>query len=175
MAGNVDQFSAKDAFLYTDTYRKAVKMSAAAITTEKERLKERAARSGGLNSQYYAELRALEHAMNNVVKGESPKRVLLGEADGSSETIEDREAKLTARLAENQKVLSKEKEEKEKLKKDLKAVGDAYQKLQLEVVELRKLVVRLRRKLSQTSSTFGVVGFAMFVVIVVLTLAVIRP
>ena len=33
----------------------------------------------------------------------------------------------------------------------------------------------LRRKLSQTSSTFGVIGFAMFVVIVVLTLAVIRP
>lgn len=176
MAARVDQFSARDAFLYTDTYRKAVKMNAATIATEKERLKERYRSGGGIDSNYYAELRALEHAMNHVVKGEEPRQVLLGELDGSGKDSEkDPAAKLTARLADVQKVLSKEKEDKESLKKDLKKVGDAYQKLQAEAGELRKITVRLRRKLSQTSSTFGVVGFAMFVVIVVLTLAVIRP
>lgn len=176
MAGKVEQFSARDAFLYTDSYRKAVKLSAATIATDKERLKERYRRAGGIDSSYYAELRALEHAMNHVVKGEEPRQVILGELDGTTKVgEEDPAARLTARLADVQKVLSNEKEEKEKLKKDLKKVGEAYQKLQAEAGELRKLTARLRRKVAQTSSTFGVVGFAMFVVIVVLTLAVIRP
>lgn len=174
MAGEIDQFSAKDAFIYTDTYRKAVKMSASTIATEKERLKDRAHRGSGIDSHYYAELRALEHAMNKVVKGEEPKQVLLGEADGDVETAADREAKLTTRLSGLQKSLSKEKEEKEKLKKDLKTVGDAYAKLQVRATELSQLTARLQRKVRQTSSTFGVVGFSMFVVIVVLLLVMIK-
>lgn len=175
MAGEIEQFSAKDAFIYTDTYRKAVKMGASSIATEKERLKDRAHRAGSINSHYYAELRALEHAMNHVVKGEEPKKVLLGEADGGNvETAEEREVKLTARLSSVQNILSKEKEEKEKLKKDLKVVGDAYATLQVRATELNQLVARLQRKVRQTSSTFGVVGFSMFVVIVVLLLVMIK-
>ena len=176
MAGEIDKFSAKDAFIYTDTYRKAVKMSASTIATEKERLKERAHRGSGIDSHYYAEMRALEHAMNKVVKGEEPKQVLLGEANSSHvETAAEVEAKFTTRLSSVQMVLNKEKEDKEKLKKDLKAVGDAYATLKARATELNQLTARLQRKVRQTSSTFGVVGFAMFVVIVVLVLAVIRP
>ncbi|MDH5786505.1 MAG: hypothetical protein OEZ16_12980, partial [Chromatiales bacterium] len=164
-------------FHYTDTYRRAIKLTAVVITTEKERLKERAHRTGSsaMDSHYYAELRALEHAMNHVVKGENPRLVVLGERDGSGESFAEREARLTSRLTESQLVLNREREEKEQLKRDLKKVGDAYQKLQAESGELRKLAARLRRKLSQTSSTFGVVGFAMFVIITVLGFAVIRP
>lgn len=169
MAGKVEQFAARDAFTYTDTYRKAIKQNAATIATEKERLKERHRRGGGIDSAYYAELRALEHAMNQVVKGEEPRQVVLAELDGSSlAPQEDKEAQLTARLAEQQRGLAKEREEKERLKADLKRVGEAYQRLQAEATELRSLSARLRRKVVQTSSTFGVVGFAMFVVIVVL-------
>ncbi len=175
MTARVVQFSARDAFIYTDAYRKAVKMSASTVATEKERLKERARRGGGIDSSYYAELRGLEHAMNHVVKGEEPKQVILGELDGSSvESEEDKTAKLSARLSDAQKILSKEKEEKEKLKKDLKTVGEAYSKLQAETMELRNLTARLQRKIAQTSSTFGVVGFAMFVVIVVLLLVLVK-
>ena len=75
MAARTEQFAARDAFIYTDTYRKAIKMSAATIATEKERLKERYRRGGGIDSSYYAELRGLEHAMNHVVKGEEPKQI----------------------------------------------------------------------------------------------------
>jgi len=169
MARKAGQFSAKDAFIYTDSYRKAIKLSAATIATDKERLKERFRRGGGLDPSYYAELRALEHALNYVVKGEEPGDVVLGELDGTDKQQDDDPvAKLTARIGELQKVEIREKEEKERLRKDLKTVGEAYQRLQQEATELRNLTTRLRRKVSQTSSTFGVVGFAMFVVIVVL-------
>lgn len=174
MAGKIEQFTAKDAFIYTDTYRKAVNMNAADIATEKERLKARTRQGGATGSSYYAELRGLEHAMNFLVKSEEPSLVLLGEMDGINKKVEDEnpEAKLTARLADVQRVLNKEKDQKEKLKKDLKAVGEAYAKLQAKAVELNTLTVRLQRKVAQTSSTFGVVGFAMFVVIVVLLLVI---
>ena len=172
MTGQVEKFSARDAFTYTDTYRKAIKLSAAAIATEKERLKERYRRGGGTDSSYYAELRGLEHAMNHVVKGEEPQKVILGELDGTSKnSVEAREEKLQAQLVDVQRRLSKEKEDKERLKKDLKTVGEAYNKLQVEATALSKAVMQLRRKVTQTSNTFGVVGFSMFVVIVVLLLA----
>jgi chromosome segregation ATPase len=169
MAGRPGQFSAKDAFLYTDTYRKAVKMNASTIAHEKERLKERYRHTGGSDSSYYAELRGLEHAMNYVVKNEEPKLVILGEADGSKKEPEvDKEAQLTARLAEMQRKVSAEKESKEKLKKDLKSVGEAYKRLQAEAIELRQTAMRLQRRMAQSTSTFGVVVFALTVVIVVL-------
>lgn len=170
MGHRAEQFSAKNAFLYTDTYRKAVKMNAASIATEKERLKERFRRSGGVDGAYYAELRGLEHAMNKVVKGDEPHDVVLGELDGTGTPQADREAQLTARLGEAQSLLNREREEGERLKRDLKTVGEAHQKLQAETKELRLLATRLQRKVAQTSSTFGVVGFTMFVVIVVLLL-----
>ena len=102
MAVHIEKFSAKDAFIYTDTYRKAVKMNASTIATEKERLKARYRQSGGSSNAYYAELRALEHAMNYVVKREEPKQVVLGELDDlpKEESSEEVEAKFTARLAE---------------------------------------------------------------------------
>ncbi len=171
MAEQIEQFSARDAFIYTDTYRKGIKMNAANIATEKERLKARARQAGGtVDTTYYAELRAYEHAMNYIVKREEPRTVMLGELEEGVEveTAEVREGKLNARIGELQRVLSNEKEQKEKLKVDLKKVGEAYQHLQEEAVELRRGTARLRRKLAQTSNTFGVVGFAMFMVIVVL-------
>lgn len=168
MAARVDQFSAKDAFIYTDTYRRAIGQTAASITTEKERLKERLRRGEGGDSCFYAELRALEHAMSFVVKREEPRYVLLGEVDGGAEPLEARESRLNDRINELQGMLNQEKAEKEKLKKDLSSVGEAYGKLQVETGDLRNLVARLQRKVVQTSSTFGVVGFALFVVIVVL-------
>ena len=175
MSGKVERFSARDAFTYTDTYRKASKMNAADIATERERFKERYRRGGGTDSSYYAELRGFEHAMNFVVKSEEPTVVTLGELDGTTrEGTVDKEAQFLARLADVQRELSKEKSSKEKLKQDLKKVGDAYAKLNAEAVELRQLTARFRRKVAQTSSTFGVVGFAMFVVIVVLLLAMAR-
>jgi chromosome segregation ATPase len=171
MGAKIDQFSARDAFIYTDTYRQAIKLNAAAIATDKERLKERIRRGGGRDSAYYAELRALEHAMNHVVRSEEPKRVLLGEADGTTEAVVDHEAQLTAQLVEVQRQLGKEKLDKEKLKGDLKTVGDAYATLQARAAELSQLVVRLTRKVERTSSTFGVIIFAMSVVIVGLLFA----
>ena len=175
MAGGVKQFFASDAFIYTDTYRKAIKLSAATIATEKERLKGRArSASGGFDSRYYAELRGLEHAVDFLIRREEPKLVLLGEKEADGASAEDREAKLSGSLVEVQKLLIREKEQKEKLKTDLKAVGNAYAKLQAESMQLRQLSTRLQRKVAQTSSTFGVVGFAMFVVIVVLLLTVIK-
>jgi chromosome segregation ATPase len=171
MAAKIDQFYARDAFIYTDTYRKAIKMNAATIATDKERLKERVRRGGGIDSGYYAELRALEHAMNHVVRNEEPKRVFLGEAEGAGEPLEEREAQLTAQLAEVQRQLGKEKLDKEKLKGDLKTVGDAYATLQARAAELSQLVTRLTRKVERTSSTFGVIVFAMSVVIIGLLFA----
>lgn len=169
MSGKADQFLAKDAFIYTDTYRKAIKMNASNIATEKEHLLERQRRSGAFDSHYYAELRGLEHAMSHIVKGQDPQRVILGELDGSNEDREAQEkAKLTGQIGRLQKEITDEKSTNEKLKKDLKKVGDAYTKLQTEVTELRQIAARLRRKVAQTSSTFGVVVFAMFIVIVVL-------
>ena len=170
IAVEVTQFSARDAFLYTDTYRKAIKLSAATIATEKEHLKERVRSSGNADSSYFAEMRALEHAMNYVVKGDKPGQVVLGELERSGEGAEAREARLNGRVTELQSVLSKEKADKERLKKDLKKVGDAYAKLQAKAMELSQQVARLQRKVVQTSSTFGVVGFSLFVVIVVLLL-----
>jgi hypothetical protein len=105
------------------------------------------------------------------VKSEEPGQVLLGEADASSkkpEPEEDKEAVVIARLAETQRVLTREKESKEKLKKDLKVVSDAYSSLQARAMELSQITVRLTRKVERTSSTFGVIVFAMSVVIVVL-------
>lgn len=177
MTAKVEQFSARDAFIYTDTYRKAIKQNAAAIATEKERLKEHVRHGGSRDSGYYAELRALEHAMNFVVRREEPKRVMLGEADGSSDsenTEEDREAQLTASLAETQRLLARERADKDKLKGDLRTVGDAYAALQARAVELTQLTVRLTRKAERATSTFGVIVFAMSVVIAVLLMAISR-
>jgi hypothetical protein len=175
MAARVEQFSARDAFIYTDAYRKAIKQNAATIATEKERLKERVRRGGGRDSGYYAELRALEHAMNYVVRSEEPKRVVLGEVDSSSEpesTEEERQAQLTAELAETQRLLARERADKEKLKGDLRSVGEAYATLQARAVELSQLTVRLTRKVERTTSTFGVIIFAMSVVIAVLLMTI---
>ena len=122
---------------------------------------------------YYAELRALEHAMNYVVKREEPKQVVLGDLDDlpKEESSEEVEAKFTARLAEAQRQLNREKDDKERLKQDLRKVGDAYQKVQAQAVELSQTAMRLQRRLSQSTSTFGVLIFAMGIVIVVLLVA----
>lgn len=174
MAGRVEKFSAKDAFTYTDTYRRAIKMDAATIATEKERLIGRARTSGGGNSGYYAELRALEHAMNHLVKGAEPGTVLLGEGEVSEdgESEEEKIARLTAKLAQVQANVKNEEEQKRQLKKDLKAVGDAYSKLQATANELNQMTARLQRKVRTTSSTFGVVTFTMFMVIVALLMVI---
>ncbi|MCW8918402.1 MAG: hypothetical protein OQL08_06265 [Gammaproteobacteria bacterium] len=172
MTARAEQFFARDAFIYTDTYRKAIKQSAATLATEKERLRERLRRGAAKDGAYYAELRALEHAINFVVRSEEPKRVVLGEEDGTDTTREEREAQLGTKLAEAQRLLGKEREDKERLKADLRTVGEAYAVLQARAAELTQSVTRLTRRIERTSSTFGVIIFAMSVVIASLMMMV---
>lgn len=172
MSGNFNQFSAEDAFVYTDTYRNCLKQNAATIATEKERLRDEARRSGLRDSQYYAKFRGMEHAIAFLVDRIQPGFVVLG--DGDIEDPKVKEAEMLAQMETLQGNLDQARLDNNKMRKEMKEFSVAHAQHQEELQNMAQKLGRAQRKLKQTSSSMAVIGITMFTVIVVLLLLLAR-
>lgn len=163
MGEEIKQFLASDAFTYVDAYRSSILKSASVLNGEKDRLQNKFWESSSVESRFYAELRAVEHALDYVLQGNEPGMVVLGEpgkegAGGMSQ----------AEFDECRQALQEVTQEKGKLDKaHRQLVGQAHE-LQAQLVQQRQEANALRRRLTQNSSTFVVIAMTMFAVILTL-------
>ena len=163
MGEEVKQFLASDAFTYVDTYRNSILRSASTLSGEKDRLQNKFWESSSVDSRFYAELRAVEHALNYVLQGAEPGMVILGEPskDGA-------EGMPQAELDECKQALQEVSQDKSKLDKAYRQLAGQAQQLQAQLVQQRQEANALRRRLAQNNSTFVVIAMTMFAVILTL-------
>lgn len=163
MGDEVKQFLASDAFAYVDTYRHSILKSAGVLNSDKERLQNKFWESSSIDSRFYAELRAVEHALDYVLRGTEPGLVILGEpAKGEVEGAPQ------AELDECKQALQEVSMDKGKLDKAYRQLTGQAQQLQAQVVQQRQESNALRRRLAQNNSTFVVIAMTMFAVILTL-------
>lgn len=157
-------FSAQEAFAYVDTYRSGILKTAEILREEKERLDRRYWESPNPDPLMVVELRALEHAINRVEKGEEPGLVNLGDVSPQSTATG---GDIRAELSECQENLAQLTSQRSQLEEKLKQARNQGQEMQAEVIRARQQSQILMRRLSQSNSTFVVVVATMFLVILV--------
>jgi t-SNARE complex subunit (syntaxin) len=161
MSDSVKQFPAADAFVYVDTYRDGILKSATILNEQKELLDKRFWDSSSVDSRFYAELRAVEHALNYVLRGEEPGMVVLGDPAQLEEiSRQDYE--------ECKQSLQQFSLERTKLDNALRQSQSQAQELQAHLVQERQQGAALKRRLAQNNSTFMVIIVTMFTVILTL-------
>lgn len=165
MSEHTGQFHAKDAFIYTDTYRSGIRKQAAILKEELEMKQKRLWEQKEVPAHFYAELRALEDALRHSLKGADPDWVILGDPAAQQE---DPGQKCDPEELEScQKSFTAAVEERIKIEQQLKQSAEYVQELKNVIVEQRQGLVFLERKLEQNSSTFMVILATMFLVIIV--------
>jgi hypothetical protein len=162
MSSNGRYFDAREAFAYVDTYRSGILKTAEILHEEKEKLDKRYWETKSADPVLVAELRAVEHAIRHVIKGEEPGLVTLGDAP----PVEG-ESGGSAELRECQEVVSQLSGQRNLLDQKVKQLRNQGQELQAEVIRARQQSQILQRRLVQSNSTFVVVVATMFLVIVV--------
>ena len=165
MVDEVKRFLAGDAFAYVDTYRDGILKTAGALNDEKERMQNKFWESSSIDSRFYAELRAVEHALDYVLKGEEPGMVVLGEA---SEAEGEGGGSSPAELQQCRQTLEALSEEKARTDKAYRQLTGQAQQLQAQLVQTRQETNILRRRLTQNNSTFVVIVATLFAVILTL-------
>ncbi len=165
MTGVIKEFLASEAFAYVDTYRNSILKSASALNSEKERLNNKFWESSTVDLRYYAELRAVEHALDYVLKGTDPGTVILGEPAAEAE---GEGAPAAEELEECRQTLQELGQEKGKLDKSYRQLVGQAQQLQAQLVQQRQEANALKRRLTQNNSTFVVIAMTMFTVILTL-------
>lgn len=158
----IGQFDAKDAFTYVDLYRNSIRKRAAILKEELEVKQKHLWEEKALPKHFYAELRALEDALQHVTKGGEPGWVVLGDPAEAVEQDCD-PAELEACLQQHAQL----NEERLALEKKLKQALAKHEEFQATLVSQRQEMTTLQRKLEQNNSTFMVVVATMFLVILV--------
>ncbi|MGM0593501.1 MAG: hypothetical protein ACQETD_03100 [Pseudomonadota bacterium] len=160
MSDESRQFNASEVFAYVDTYRSGIHKSAEILREDKEKLEKRYWEQQNPDPRMLAELRALEHALLYVEKGEEPGVVVLagGGADGGTSAAE---------LKECQEQLEHYAGERVRYEQKIKQLKNQGEELHTEAVRYRQQWQILQRRLAQSNSTFVVVVMTMFMVILV--------
>jgi len=164
MAEELKRFLASDAFTYVDTYRSSILKSAVELNGDKERLQNRFWESSTVGSRYYAELRAVEQALDYVLKGSEPGMVVLGDESKEPGVGEAPQGELE-RCRLSLQALS---EEKERQDRAYRTLSSQAHELQAQLVQQHQVTNALRRRLVQNNSTFVVIATTMFAVILTL-------
>ena len=163
------KFRATDAFVYVDTYRRAILQPIGRIQNDLARVRERAT-AGDANlspTRYYAELRAYEHAFNFVSKRQEPNVVFLGE-DEDAEVTDGKGGKVAKSAKQLAKELSVCEEHGETLEISLKQSKAREHELQTELVSRDQLIERINHRLANTQSTITVLTTTLAVTVIVL-------
>lgn len=160
MTDDVCVIETKDVFTYTDLYRRLKVESGDYVNKEKERLVERYWNVEERPSSYWAKLRAHEHALEWIQHRREPGTVVFGETD--------EEGKPGGGLLEQRTdELRQCREESAQLMRQMKQYREREEEWQAELVQRNQSVARCERRLSQTQSTFVVVGLTLLSVIVI--------
>jgi predicted nucleic acid-binding Zn-ribbon protein len=169
------RFRATDAFVYVDTYRREILQPVPRIQSDLARVRERAESTDANLSptRYFAELRALEHALNFVVKREEPNVVVLGHGDEEANLAE---AKAGGAITKSAKQLAQElsrcEEHGETLEIALKQAKGREHELQAQIVSRDQQITRINYRLANSQSTVTVLTATLALVVVVLLLVV---
>jgi hypothetical protein len=163
MADEIKRFLASDAFTYVDTYRDSILKSAVELNGAKERLQNRFWESSSVDSRFYAELRAVEHALDYVLKGSEPGMVVLGDESKQAGTEAPK-----GEVERCQQALQALSEEKDRVDRAFRTLTSQASELQAQLVQQHQVTNALKRRLVQNSSTFVVIAATMFAVILTL-------
>ncbi len=150
------KFMASDAFAYVDTYRRLVMTTPGDISASKERLEAKMNEMNMVPPRLFAELRAHEHAFNFVGRKQDPGMVVLGDQPAESALTQSADDEARQRLQD----------ERDQARDMLRQAGGQIQDLEAALVVQRQETARVRRKLSQTYSTFTVSGVALLLMAV---------
>ena len=162
-------FRATDAFLYVDTYRREILHPVARVQADLKRVEERPNGAALSPSRYFAELRALQHALQFVLKREEPGMVVLGEGGEDSTAVDAKTGavKSARQLATD---LQRCEEHGETLEVALKQVKARERELQGEIASRQQQIERMNLRLANSQSTITVLGVTLGVTGLVLVL-----
>lgn len=152
------RFRASDAFTYVDTYRREILANADRIQDDLKRIQEEVWSASEAPSRVYAQLRAVEHALEFVVRREEPGLVVLGETSGADEDESDSDSGESAEVTELKQALDKREAEVVTLQASLKHTKEKAADLEAEVVARDQQNRRLQHRLDSSQSTITVLS-----------------
>jgi hypothetical protein len=168
------KFRASDAFVYVDTYRRAILHPLGRVQSDLARAREHTETATLAPTRHFAEVRALEHAANFVLKREEPGLVVLGEAEEGIAIADPKAAGGT--VVKSAKQLAAElhrcEEHGETLEISLKQAKGREHELQAEIVSRDQQIARINHRLSGAQSTVTVLTVTLGVTVLVLLLVI---
>jgi len=172
MNGAEFKFRASDAFVYVDSYRRAILHPLPRIQADIARVREHTEAAKLSPTRYFAELRALEHAANFVLKREEPGLVVLGESEEGVEVGDGKGGTVTKSAKQLATDLRRCEEHGETLEIALKQAKSREHELQTEIVAREQQIARMQRRLDNIQSTVTVLTATLGVTVVVLMLII---
>lgn len=165
-------FWARDAIAYADTYRRMLHLDPTQIEGEKRRLEDRLwnRTEMDVDTRMLAQLRAIEHALAQVVRDEEPGLVILNEgtAESAHQQMEKEEEEQNAAVRQAQEKFNE-------AQLQIKKLTGALEGRQAEMVALHTRLSTLQRKLNeQRASSMVTTAVSLLVVLMLLAIIFLR-